>query len=274
MTNFPFDNQQCSIDVAVWGYDTREITIFGTKKDSRTEIVGNNAWSLDRITVDGMNTDGIPFLSIKVHTTRRFEYFLINVLLPPILLSVVSPSVFLLPASSGERMSFAITCFLAFGVFMSLLSDNMPKSSVPISKLSFFLMYMLIQSCAVTFCAIMSLRVYQKQDTTDQVPPWLRHFVAIIRFIPCKRRCHSNKNDIADSAIALEEFEEDKVPHPAKYVTKRHQKSASIKPSNNGEHLDITWYTVGRTLDFFFFAVFLGWTLFTTITSLMSLSLI
>lgn len=281
VANFPFDEQICHINIAVWGYDTKEITILGNMRESPEWSVQNSAWDLRATTVEGINTDQIPFLQVTLFTARRFEYFLINVLLPPILLSLVSPWVFLLPAASGERMSFAITCFLAFGVFMGLLSDNMPKSSVPIAHLSYFLMYMLIQSCAVTVCTIISLRVYHKAETTDEVPGWLSKFVSFVRLHPCRKRCVSSEQHTGPSSkdYVLE------TPVVTLTNTDIHgANDCDVKPKYRSPSLEanndtvgkfcVTWYTVGRTLDVFLFVVFLSWMLFTTVTSLMALRLI
>lgn len=253
--------------------------MLGTQTSSDKWFVENSAWSLDNTETEGVNSDTAPFLRITMYISRRSAYFLINVLLPPVLLSVLSPCVFLLPAASGERVSFAITCFLAFGVFMSLLSDNMPKSSVPVAHLSYFLMYMLIQSCAVTFCTIISLRIYGKMETTDKVPTWLQTFVSLVRLEPCRNRCMSSKRtdvvpSCCDEETPVHKTDVKKIPEAAEYAATERQYMTASANSDYMHRSSVTWYKAGRTLDFLFFSVFLAWMLFTSVSSLMSLKLI
>ncbi|WAQ95593.1 ACHA7-like protein, partial [Mya arenaria] len=191
VADFPFDKQTCDVNIAVWGYDTTEVTLHPIIRNSARDIsyIESSTWSLRKISIDGKNTAvNTPYFQVTLLIERHYEYFLVNVILPPTLLSVLDPCVFLLPASSGERMSFAVTCFLAFSVFMTLLGDNLPKSSVPVAHMAYFMMYMLIHSCAVTFCTIITLRVYNKVDTAEQIPDWVKFVVRLLRLRFCRYR--------------------------------------------------------------------------------------
>ena len=60
---------------------------------------------------------------------RQPEYYLLNILIPTIILSTLSLVVFLIPIDAGEKMSLGITILLSFSVFMLILSDNTPQTS-------------------------------------------------------------------------------------------------------------------------------------------------
>ena len=269
VTYFPFDTQVCSIFIAPWGYDNSELQIAGLKSASHGYLSqDHSSWGLTGVSAIGNNAGKTSFLNVTVSFTRHYESFLINVLLPPILLSVINPCVFLLPAASGERMSFSITCFLSFSVFLTLLGDNMPKSATPISHLSFFLMYMLVHSCCISLVTIISLKIYHK-DGISPVPRWLQVVVNILRFRYCKSGIC--KGDVCSRKTHVtKEKEEDLETIEMEYISEK-----KIQPEVVYQPPDvITWYLVGKTFDYFAFCLFLGWMLFSTITVLMSISLI
>lgn len=273
--------------------------------------IENSAWAIQSIAVNSINSKTTPYIEVTVTIRRLYEYFLMNVLIPPILLSVLSPFVFILPASSGERMSFSITCFLAFSVYVSMLSDNMPKSSSPIAHLSYFMMYMLINSCCIVVSTIISLRIYNKETSDQKVSQSIRIAVNIARLKFCLVKIpHSNKNNnnnkkmnapTTDSehfetpvetictdiegrrlSIIQEHFE----PHMKSIHTDIKGRRVSYIPDNfvqqnykNAEpsawkDCEVTWEMVGSTLDWFFFFVYLSWMLFTVFSYLLSIGFI
>ena len=64
---------------------------------------------------------------IKLH--RRPLYYVVNLVVPTIILALLSAGVFIIPADSGEKLSYIITILLAFFIFLLLLSDNIPPSA-------------------------------------------------------------------------------------------------------------------------------------------------
>ena len=83
--------------------------------------------------------------------------------IPIHLLGVLNCWVFFLPPESGERTSYSITTFLAFTVYMGIVTDNMPKGSMPVANLMFQVFIMLIYSAAILFCTIISLQIHTNE---------------------------------------------------------------------------------------------------------------
>ena len=285
MTNFPFDKQTCSVNIAPWGYDSTEVRVKGRIDKSKDFLfTKNSAWTLMSTTVESVNVDKEwPYLKISLEIKRLHEYFLMNVLIPPILLSIISPCVFILPASSGERMSFAVTCFLAFSVFMSMLSDNMPKSSVPISHLSYYMLYMLIHSCSVTISTVITLRIYDKAENVKIVPKWLTVCVNALRLQFLVNKCKTSeeeKTDIHDREITetpIEKFTKaDAMSRHGSFDIQQMYVRQKYKQDDGTSWKDaeVTWYHVGKTLDRFFFVGYLSWMLFTVISFMSAVSII
>jgi hypothetical protein len=92
--------------------------------------------------------------------------------------------VFILPVESGERVSYAITVLLSIAVFLTLVGDNIPKSSKPMSLFSYYLMSNLILSTVIMFTTIANLKVYH-QHVDKPVPKWLSTSVRKLQCCCC-----------------------------------------------------------------------------------------
>ena len=99
-------------------------------------------------------------------------YYILNLALPCSLLSILSLLVFLMPPTAGDKIGFSITVFLAFSLFMVIVSNLMPTTSKNIPMAAIYL------ACSMAYCtiyivlSIIVLNVYH-QDSTQPVPRWL-----------------------------------------------------------------------------------------------------
>jgi hypothetical protein len=66
---------------------------------------------------------------------------------------------------------------------MTLVGDNLPKTSEPVPILSYYLMILLIMSTLMTVTTLLNLKIYFK---TNQVPVCLRSIFRILCCFPCK----------------------------------------------------------------------------------------
>ena len=60
---------------------------------------------------------------------RKPQYYLLNIIVPTMVLALLLVLTFLAPVDSGEKLSVGISILLAFSVFMLLLSEITPQSS-------------------------------------------------------------------------------------------------------------------------------------------------
>ena len=89
-------------------------------------------------TVDGV-THYFPQLDFILYIRRRPAYYILNRILPVVLSSFLVVIVFLLPADSGEKVSYALTELLALAFLLTLITDYMPSTSLTVSILGKFL---------------------------------------------------------------------------------------------------------------------------------------
>ena len=81
--------------------------------------------------------------SFKIFMTRRVRYYIINMVILIVILSLVNLCCFLIPTSSGEKMSLCVSTFLTFAIYITIFNETMPKSS---TESSAFRVVVLVQT--------------------------------------------------------------------------------------------------------------------------------
>lgn len=68
-------------------------------------------------------------IDISIKLRRKALYYWLNIILPCILLNALGIGLFILPADSGEKVSFGLGILLTVFVFAILVNENIPKTS-------------------------------------------------------------------------------------------------------------------------------------------------
>ncbi|KAL4237560.1 Neuronal acetylcholine receptor subunit alpha-7 [Mactra antiquata] len=182
LTAFPWDIQTCNIRFMVWGYLKRHIHVQTSMSAINMEhYVENSVWEFLSSHVcrdDKGIKSGIAFRFV---IRRRADFFIINVFLPIVCLSLLCLLVFAIPIESGERISFSLTTLLTVVLFMSLMGSIIPPSAETIPTMCYFLFAELMKSLLVCACNIWSLKCYNT-PSDGQVPgKGLRKLATIFR---------------------------------------------------------------------------------------------
>ncbi|XP_061175590.1 acetylcholine receptor subunit alpha-like [Saccostrea echinata] len=250
-TYFPFDKQTCDITFTNWGYHESEVHLF-----SRDQVLDlslftqNEQWSLAGSQISNSSKGGNSFITFSVTLERQPTWFLLNMVLPIILIGLLTGLVFLMPVDDGERVGYIITAFLTFAFFLDMISSNLPHTSNPMALVVYFLTVMVYLSSASTIVTIMTLRIY---DKSTEVPRWLKIIVAII----LARYCFPKKQ-VSDEEMAGWAAPEKK---------NKNKKPEVFAPTDN-----ISYRLVGLALDILFFIVFVLVNLICTVVFIVPLS--
>ncbi|KAL4217018.1 hypothetical protein ACF0H5_023474 [Mactra antiquata] len=109
-------------------------------------------------------------------------------------------AIFKLNPESGERVSLALTILLAYAVYLSLISESIPQTSMSASLLSSYLAGILfLQTLSVLLTVIYLDMYFTKVD--KPVPRWLITFTKrLMRGSCCKKRktTHQCKDSVED----------------------------------------------------------------------------
>ncbi|CAF1054129.1 unnamed protein product [Rotaria magnacalcarata] len=181
ITWFPFDDQLCFLKFGSWTYDSTQVILTNRSESVDTSnYVDNGEWKLmsswtilSRITYPCCD-ESFYDLKFYFHVRRRTLYYIYNVMIPCIMLSILTCLTFYLPVESGEKVSLGLTVLLAFSVFMLLVAEAMPATSefIPLIGI-YFTLVMGLTSLSVLL-AVVLLNIHLYGLALNPVSPRLR----------------------------------------------------------------------------------------------------
>ncbi|XP_071100631.1 acetylcholine receptor subunit delta-like [Haliotis cracherodii] len=165
LSRYPFDSQVCPMNfMPLNEYNTLlhpsvDFSTHGMQLDANGEWQTVNVTS-SLIVIKESSSQGAIF---HVHLSRKYLFHVLNLVFPMCLLSFLNSLVFLVPASSGEKMGFLMAVFVSNALFLNLIHDSMPSTSDTISYLSVYLVAIQIQGFLAIAATIVVQNVYYRQ---------------------------------------------------------------------------------------------------------------
>lgn len=182
ITYYPWDKHRCIFSFSAWAHSAAEIYFHpSSDKVQKHYFSENGVW--DFVDSGVYTTNDNQYLNFYLHIERKPRFIVVNIIIPIVCLAFLNSFIFLIPTASGERISYGITVLLAIAVFLTLVGDNLPKSSSPMSIFGYYLMTVLIISIFITLVNILSLRLYFRGDSEPVTGCW----TGLVRCMKCKR---------------------------------------------------------------------------------------
>lgn len=135
VTTFPFDKQMCAIVIENGVHSIEQVDLLNHLPVVEMQnFRQNGVWSIENTStgkVKVKTSPGIvlPRLIMTVYLRRKPGYYLLNLLLPVVLVTVSSTAIFWLPVDSGEKVSLGITVMLAYSVMQLTVDSYLPTTS-------------------------------------------------------------------------------------------------------------------------------------------------
>ena len=143
ITFFPFDLQRCEIVVGAWAYYSQKMNLINASSEIKLhDYTENGEWEILE-TVVTWNDTGLPccpdvrysYVSSGLYLRRRTSYYFVNIVAPCFMLSVLVLMGFCIPPEAGEKISCGISVMLAFTVFLLMVSESVPRTSLQLPVL-------------------------------------------------------------------------------------------------------------------------------------------
>ncbi|XP_074936333.1 LOW QUALITY PROTEIN: acetylcholine receptor subunit beta-like, partial [Phalacrocorax aristotelis] len=200
VSHFPFDWQNCSLVFRSGSYGPAELGLRlagggagaggagggGRPGCAAPRLPGERAVGavppLGRHHASPSHEDVTFYLVIR----RKPLFYIVNVLVPCVLITLLAVVVFYLPPDAGEKMTLSLFALLTLTVFLLLLADKVPATSLAVPLIGRYLTGTLV---LLTLCVILSvgvLNLHHRSPATHAMPPWaraLRAAAAAVAFI-------------------------------------------------------------------------------------------
>ncbi|XP_061171691.1 neuronal acetylcholine receptor subunit alpha-3-like [Saccostrea echinata] len=195
-TYFPYDKEVCEIVFRVWSYTVLDVEI-RTSSDG-VDLQGykeSGVWEITHTKAEVSRGSAESMVTFSLYLKRKPLYFVLNIIVPILFLGLLTILVFVLPVDSGEKMSYAITVFLSFAVFLTIINTQLPVSSDSTSVLSFYLLLQMSMGVLILVITALQIRLHHRDATV----PISRVFEIMVKFkicLTCSKSFPLSKNSV------------------------------------------------------------------------------
>lgn len=232
VTYYPFDMHHCALTLNVLNFKDHEVQLKLTKPaKGGYAFKQNGQWNISILQTYVTDLDMV----IQLTLMRRSSFLVVNIFLPVIFLLSINVAVFLLPVESGERISFSITSFLSFAVFITILTEKVPHQSNPLSIISAIFAFQLANSTVILICNVLVVNIYHKSTEIGST--------CVISFVKFMGR--KSRRKMVSPVISI----------------KVNPKDGCRKSFDDAADEKVTWKEVASAFDKFFLFTFLCSTL-------------
>ncbi|XP_078336874.1 acetylcholine receptor subunit beta-like [Crassostrea virginica] len=162
ITYFPFDTQNCRISFSLWNHENTLVNITSARKHvGNFHFTENGIWTItaNHSFVDREAVENYSQFVITFSLQRKSQFYLWNFIVLLLLLGMIKIFAFLIPAESGEKVSFTVTLFLTFGVFLNWLSSYLPENSDSVCLICVYMEIQLALGVFLVFIASMQVKI-------------------------------------------------------------------------------------------------------------------
>ncbi|XP_046325861.1 ligand-gated ion channel 4-like isoform X2 [Haliotis rufescens] len=192
--HFPFDEQNCSMEFSSWTYDATSLNIMNVGEEGDTSnYIPSTEWNLVQYV---QKRDPVlfsccpePYIFMKyfVLIKRRPLFYLFNMVMPCVLITMVALLGFYMPNDSGEKISMGITTLLSMTVFLMIVAEQMPPTSDLLPLIGLYYGITIAIVSFATGMTVLTLNIHHKGARGQEIPRVVKiiffNYLAKIMFI-------------------------------------------------------------------------------------------
>ncbi|KAG8454296.1 hypothetical protein GDO86_000805 [Hymenochirus boettgeri] len=272
ITFFPFDHQNCSLKFGSWSYDKAKIdlAIIGSRVDMK-DFWENSEWEI--VDASGYKHDIKYNCCEEIYTDITYSFYIrrlpmfytINLIMPCLFISFLTVLVFYLPSDCGEKVTLCISVLLSLTVFLLVITETIPSTSLVIPLVGEYLLFTMIFVTLSIVVTVFVLNIHYRTPTTHKMPGWVKDvFLKRLPKLlmmkktvekknrPCskrtKKRSNSIQRDVENSAetAEVESFADESCYHcmrskerNSRIRRRRQQDSCSAPHESSNELTDV-----------------------------------
>ncbi|KAM6982931.1 neuronal acetylcholine receptor subunit alpha-4b [Tautogolabrus adspersus] len=181
VTFFPFDQQSCKMKFGSWTYDRAKIDLITMASNvDQMDYWESGEWVIVNA-VGKYNTKKYE-CCVEIYSDityyfiiRRLPlFYTINLIIPCLLISCLTVLVFYLPSQCGEKITLCISVLLSLTVFLLLITEIIPSTSLVIPLIGEYLLFTMVFVTLSIVITVFVLNVHHRSPQTHKMPHWVR----------------------------------------------------------------------------------------------------
>jgi hypothetical protein len=183
--------------------------------------------------------DKFARITYRLKLERKPIYFIMYLIVPTVLISLLVLFSFKIPVDSGERIGLCTTALLSMSVFLLLIGEHLPESSENIPLLAIASVLMMIE---ITLGFLATIVVLKCHHNTTKPPK-------ILKVLCCLKKGKQSAPSIEAGEVDSE------VKQPTVHALLQAQISII---ENKEDRYQQEWKKISKTMDKIFFYLFLS----------------
>uniref|UniRef100_A0A158P9H4 Acetylcholine receptor subunit alpha-type acr-16 n=1 Tax=Angiostrongylus cantonensis TaxID=6313 RepID=A0A158P9H4_ANGCA len=188
---FPYDRQNCTLTISSWTNSKSALDYYADAEVNMASYITNEEWDVKSFKIYRHEykyaccPEPWAILQASLVIQRKPLYYVVNLIIPTSIITVVSITGFFTPASTDddrtEKINLGITTLLAMSILMLMVSDQMPTTSEFVPLIAWFYLAIIIIVSIGTFLTSVVLSVQCRRQYGRIPPLYIRYyFFAVI----------------------------------------------------------------------------------------------
>ncbi|XP_056419744.1 neuronal acetylcholine receptor subunit alpha-2 isoform X3 [Hyla sarda] len=175
------NGKNCKMKFGSWTYDKANIDLESMERNvDLKDYWESGEWAIVNA-VGTYNskkydccTEIYPDITYFFIIRRLPLFYTINLIIPCLLISCLTVLVFYLPSDCGEKITLCISVLLSLTVFLLLITEIIPSTSLVIPLIGEYLLFTMIFVTLSIVITVFVLNVHHRSPSTHKMPLWVR----------------------------------------------------------------------------------------------------
>ncbi|CAF3536330.1 unnamed protein product [Rotaria socialis] len=115
-----------------------------------------------------------PDITFLITLRRKTLFHTVNFIIPCVGISFLTILTFYLPSDSGEKVTLCISILVSLTVFILLLAELIPPTSLVVPLIGKYVLFTMILVTLSILVTVVVLNVHFRSPSTHQMPTWVR----------------------------------------------------------------------------------------------------
>uniref|UniRef100_A0A7E4VY85 Acetylcholine receptor subunit alpha-type deg-3 n=1 Tax=Panagrellus redivivus TaxID=6233 RepID=A0A7E4VY85_PANRE len=182
---FPYDQQNCTLTISSWTNSKSALDYYADPHVNLASYITNEEWEVISFKIYRHEykyaccAEPWVILEASIVIRRKPLYYVINLILPTSIITIVAITGFFTPASTSddrtEKINLGITTLLAMSILMLMVSDQMPTTSEFVPLIAWFYLAIIIIISIGTFLTSVILSIQGRRQYGKMPPLTIRY---------------------------------------------------------------------------------------------------